>query len=109
MVRGGQEGCGVFRDFRAAIKKAQARAEENALKRIQTASRKQWQAAAWWLERKYPERWGKRERVERPVESDRSAAYISSLSATGAQMPSREELIAEAKRLIAEYEAAEVH
>ena len=26
-----------------------------------------WQAAAWWLERRFPERWGRRERVDATV------------------------------------------
>ena len=31
------------------------------LKNIETASTKSWFASAWFLERKHPERWGKRE------------------------------------------------
>jgi transposase-like protein len=49
----------------AAIPKAEADAEALALARIgKAASEGQWTAAAWMLERKYPGRYGKRERVE---------------------------------------------
>ena len=53
----------VFRDLRMAIMEAEARAEQDALGLIQQAARDgTWQAAAWFLERKKPERWGRRER-----------------------------------------------
>lgn len=54
-------------EFKAAVEKAQADAEVAALAKIQKASTEgNWHAAAWYLERSYPERWGKREtnRVE---------------------------------------------
>jgi len=42
-------------DFSDSTKKAQAKNKANAVVRIQRAGEKQWQALAWWLERKYPE------------------------------------------------------
>ncbi len=47
-----------------AVKKSQAVAEARALEVITRASHDSWQAAAWFLERKFPARWGRRERVE---------------------------------------------
>lgn len=53
--------------FRAQIKAAEAEYERTALQSIHDAAkptmgeRTQWQAAAWLLERRHPERWGKRE------------------------------------------------
>lgn len=55
--------------FAAQIKDAEAQYEEIALKSIQAAAQsEQWQAGAWLLERRHPERWGKRERVDGRVE-----------------------------------------
>lgn len=48
--------------FREALEKARADAEVAALAKIQKASNEgAWQAAAWYLERSHPDRWGKRE------------------------------------------------
>jgi hypothetical protein len=53
--------CQLFRD----IQKAEADAKVNALALIaKAANNGAWQAAAWMLERKNPEQWGKRERVQ---------------------------------------------
>jgi transposase len=56
---------GIFRDFWNAIKKAEAEAETKYTGVIKDAANTgNWTAAAWWLERRYPERWGKRDRLE---------------------------------------------
>jgi transposase len=44
-------------EFCIAVKKAMATAERGALEQIQAASVESWQAAAWMLERRYPEKW----------------------------------------------------
>ena len=44
---------GIKRDFYDTIKKASARSEVSAVKGILKAGKKQWQALAWYLERKY--------------------------------------------------------
>ncbi len=49
---------GQFLEFLKAIKKAEADAVVRNVAIIQKAAQKTWQAAAWWLERKYPEDWG---------------------------------------------------
>jgi len=46
------------------VKEAMAAAEEGYLSRILMHSEKQWTAAAWILERRWPERWRKREEVD---------------------------------------------
>lgn len=56
---------GIYREFRNAIKKAEADAETKYTGVIKDAANTgQWTAAAWWLERRYPERWGKREKLQ---------------------------------------------
>jgi len=52
------------RVFFEAIKEAEAQAERDYLEVIKKASDKHWQAAAWWLERKFPDKWGRFQRVE---------------------------------------------
>jgi hypothetical protein len=59
------EGKTVFRQFWQDVCTAEAAAEAFYVDKIQTAAKKgSYQAAAWWLERRYPERWGKRERID---------------------------------------------
>ena len=93
LQRGRQEKRGQFKDFNEAVQKAEAEAEVEAVLLIrqaaiggqvvsrkttsrttgagetvtrvdETYSRPEWQAAAWLLERKYPGRWGKRDRLQ---------------------------------------------
>ncbi len=54
----------IYRTFRTAIKKAEAEAEVAAVKCVIDASETKWQAAMTFLERKFPERWSRGERVE---------------------------------------------
>jgi len=50
---------GIFRDFYEAVKKAEGEAAVQWLTVIEKASTEQWQAAAWKLERRYPQQYGK--------------------------------------------------
>jgi len=54
----------MYRLFSDAIEKARAEAEENDLRIIGDASKTQWQAAAWRLERRNYRRWGRRQLIE---------------------------------------------
>jgi transposase len=49
-----------FVEFSDAIEKALAEAEIRDVTIIAKAAEEQWQAAAWRLERKFPDRWGRR-------------------------------------------------
>lgn len=62
--RGENEGVGPYWEFAAAIKQAEASACLKALGTIRNAMEQEWQAAAWFLERKRPKEWAKRERHE---------------------------------------------
>ena len=53
-----------FPDFADAIQKARAEAETRNVTLIQQAARTQWQAAAWYLERSYPSRYGRKDRLD---------------------------------------------
>jgi transposase len=51
--------------FSDALEKAEAQGVLSRLMRIQNAAREgAWQADAWWLERRQPEQWGKRDKLD---------------------------------------------
>ncbi len=53
-----------YLDFFEAVQKAEATAEARNLTIINKAAEKNWQAAAWFLERKAPDRWGRKDRFK---------------------------------------------
>ena len=60
---GEQAQTGLFRDFYEAIRKAEAQAQVRNVAIVQRAANTQWQAAAWWLERKHADEWGRRDNL----------------------------------------------
>jgi len=55
----------IYRDFRDAVERARAEAEIRNVGLIQrAASDGTWQAAAWFLERSHPRKWGRHDRHE---------------------------------------------
>jgi hypothetical protein len=63
MERGESEPDGIYRDFRDAIRKAEAEAEVYATATLRKAMPDTPSAATWFLERKFQERWGRKEQV----------------------------------------------
>lgn len=51
-------------EFSEAVKKAEADAETMAIAVIMLAGKTQWQAMAWYLERKHFDRWGRKQAIE---------------------------------------------
>jgi hypothetical protein len=79
-----------YREFRESVLRALAAAEADAVVRIQQAAQNgRWQAAAWWLERKHAERWGRNDKIR---------AEISGPNGTPIQID-----IEEAKKAILEF------
>lgn len=73
--RGQSDPDSPYAAFAQAVKRAEADAEQESINRIRLAGRSNvWQADAWYLERKAPQRWGKQERA--PDESHRDADKI---------------------------------
>lgn len=63
--RGQEETAGEFSEFFEAIKSAEAKAEVESVALIRQAAQEgQWQAAAWFLERRKPSDWGRKDRHE---------------------------------------------
>ncbi len=60
----------LYRQFYEAMEESRSFAETEAVKGILEAGKKQWQALAWFLERRYPERWGLKKRSDDPDEQD---------------------------------------
>ncbi len=57
-----------LREFRESFERAEAEAEVMKVSHItQAANNGRWQAAAWWLERKHPERWGQQTKIKAEV------------------------------------------
>jgi len=56
-----------YRQFSDAVEKALAEAEVRDVALIAKAAEKEWQAAAWRLERKFPDRWGRKDRVQADI------------------------------------------
>jgi hypothetical protein len=72
-------------DFSDAIKKAESEAIIRNVITIQNAAKRKWQAAAWFLERKDYERWGKKELVggipDKPIQIDLSGLSTEEIRA----------------------------
>jgi len=68
LKRGARASSGVYREFSDALEKALADSEAADVARISKAVEQgHWQAAAWRLERKHPQRWGRRDRVQTEI------------------------------------------
>lgn len=74
--RGEKARGGKFREFWEALKRAEAEAEQRLVERILSASSDTWQAAAWILERRYPDRWGRKDRVKHETDFGDALAQV---------------------------------
>jgi hypothetical protein len=52
----------IYAKFFEAVKRAEAEAEVKQLRAMQTDDK--WQRRAWWLERRFPKRWGQKQSLE---------------------------------------------
>lgn len=62
-ARGAQQPSGLYRDFCDALKQAEAESELALIAIVRKAAQTQWQAGMTMLERRWPERWGRRDRL----------------------------------------------
>jgi len=72
----GREGRPFWRDFLEAVEKAEADFIIASVGTIRKASTTQWQAAAWMLERKFPELYGQRQRMPLVQEDDKPIPFV---------------------------------
>jgi hypothetical protein len=87
---------GPYLQFSQALKKAEATAVIAAVGRIRNHGRDSWQADAWWLERRYPEEWGRQDRTKLDAQLQEAAEQIAGETGLDAA-----EVVADAKRLLA--------
>ena len=58
-----EEGKSPYKQLFEDIDRAEAEAEARNVVKIQQAADDNWQAAAWYLERKHPDRWGRKDQM----------------------------------------------
>ena len=78
--RGNVESHGAYRDFRDAVRTAEREAEVRAVAIVQKHMNNNWQAAMTFLERKYPHRWGRKDRVTVDVDPGEALATLLALA-----------------------------
>ena len=75
-LKRGEAGEDPFREFLDAVLSAAGEAEKNMVDTVQDAAagtaKGDWKAGAWWLERRFPKRWGRQERLEITTSPDLS-------------------------------------
>lgn len=80
--RGREESEGIYRDLVTAVDEASAIAESAAVATIIAAARSQervqWQAAAWFLERRFPSRWARGNGCRDPKNAPKSTWFEES-------------------------------
>jgi len=59
LKRGREQAKGLYRDFYEMVKQASSMAEIDAVTAVRKAGQTDWKAAMTFLERRYPDRWGK--------------------------------------------------
>jgi hypothetical protein len=67
MVKGEKAKAGVFFDFFHTIKKAESEAEYRMVAQWQTQIADDWKASRDFLERRYPDRWGRKQEVKADI------------------------------------------
>ena len=63
-----EERGGLYKKFSDSIKKALAESEARDVLIIGEAGKTQWQASAWRLERRFYEKWGRKDKIEAKIE-----------------------------------------
>ncbi|NIM50412.1 MAG: hypothetical protein GTO22_14375 [Gemmatimonadales bacterium] len=72
----------IYLEFRHALKESIAKAEIGSLATIRNAAKEKWQAAAWILERRFPDRWGRTiQQVEHGEAQDKAEDELDRLLA----------------------------
>ena len=62
-------------DFVEAVHLAEAKGEISAIAAIRGATKKDWRAAAWMLERRHPDRWSVTQKIQLQLEAEVNAIY----------------------------------
>lgn len=103
--KGKEAGKGKLYEFFVALKKAESLAQEARAQTIIVAARKNWQAAAWWLERKYPEIWGRKEVIDL---NGKIKNQNLNVNLGQGQLPTKEELVELLRQLVSDEDVIDV-
>jgi transposase len=74
LEKGEHEQKGLFRDLWDAVKEAESVAEARFIQTI--VNDDSWQSKAWLLERRFPERWGRKDRLEANVNGSVQVQFV---------------------------------
>lgn len=113
LTRGEKEKCGVYATFRQSVLEAEEAAEIESVGCIRRLVKDgDLKAATWYLERKFPERWGRKDHLRAEVKSQVQAEVKSEVSAKVDVRPDLSKLSTESLRALAkiqeEIDAAQV-
>ena len=86
-MKRGREGESPFVEFLEEVEKAESAACIKNVAVIQKAAQVTWQAAAWWLERKRPDEWGRKQRVDIGAEKGQAMEVVVKI---GGKVPGEE-------------------
>lgn len=89
----------IFAKFFEAIKRAEAEAEIRQMRELQRDDK--WQRRAWWLERRFPKRWGQKQSLELSG-PDGGPVEVNAKAELEAFLAERKERIAEAEKALRE-------
>jgi len=103
MIKGEEQRSGQFREFLEAVKQAEAEAEMSMVAVWQKEAVDNWQAARDFLERRFPERWGRKDRVSAelsgpaggPVEVDVHRELLSRIDSIAARRAGKDQGVEE--------------
>ena len=79
LERGRTRPGSIYAQFAQAVKDAESEAEVRAVAMVQKAMGDNWTAAMTFLERKFPNRWGRRDRLKLEVEPQEALAALLGL------------------------------
>ena len=58
---------GIYNQLQESVRRAEAEAEARNVAIIQKAAGENWQASVWWLENRYPIRWGRSKLIKKAL------------------------------------------
>lgn len=71
----GEAGDERWSDFAQRVREAEAECETRAIVQIQAIGENDWRALAWWLERRFPTRWGDAKAASARVDAERETIF----------------------------------
>jgi hypothetical protein len=80
-VRTAVDRSGVFATFATDLRRAEGLAIVDAISKVTAAADREWRAAAWWLERTYPDRYSSRRTVRTEVTAADGPITLAGLEA----------------------------